>query len=207
MDPSLVNAIAALVDYAYPEPWETEWFSLELAENGWEPGLSFQIICSDLTTSSKIQTVWPPRSKDPKLWLRWEPSSGAGFWIRPRKFDPILRDRLILLGPYETKLSSPHRVINLQGLTDACLFAAESQRLVWHNPSKGGASSPLSAHFQSLPIYWGQPKLQRYTIPCCLCKTGSSLWPSATDIQICFSGKRWFGDLVSNSWTCRLGAD
>jgi hypothetical protein len=70
---------------------------------------------------------------------------------------------------------------------DACSFAAQSLRFVWHNPAKGGASQPHSAHFQSAPLYWHNTvntASRQYTVPCCLYQNDQIVWHETKTIAI-----------------------
>ena len=75
--------------------------------------------------------------------------------------------------------------IRRQALLDACLFASLSDRMVWHNAPKGGARSPRSGHFQSIPIFWQDGHISRYTFPCCNYQADDDLWTSAREVQVC----------------------
>lgn len=184
MDNSLKEALRNILNLAYPEEWATAWLSLPLETEGGRSPFNFQVICSDLPFIRQGKSSWPPASRDPKVWLRWEPSPGTGFWIRPRKYDPLLRDRLILLEPNEIVDVLREPTIRRQALLDACLFAALSGRIVWHNPPKGGARLPQSGHFQSMPVYWQDGDTLRYTFPCCIYQAEDAPWTSAQDVHV-----------------------
>lgn len=184
MDSSLKEALQNILNLAYPEEWTTAWLSLPLETAAGTMPFDFQVICSDLPSIRKDKSSWPPSSRDPKVWLRWEPSPGTGFWIRPRKYDPLLRDRFILLEPSEIIESLRKQTISRQVLLDACYFAAMSGRMVWHNPLKGGAGSPKSAHFQSMPVHWDEGQTLRHTFPCCIYQTGTVPWTLTKEVQV-----------------------
>jgi hypothetical protein len=175
MDDALQEALQQILDMAYPEAWTAAWLLLPLDGSG----LPLQVVCSDLPRIRAGVSSWPPSSRDSKVWLRWEPRPGNGFWIRPRQYNPILRDRFILLGPNEVVESRRRESISYQGLLDACLFAAASGRVVWHNPPKGGARSPESAHFQSMPLFRNAGPMQQYVFPCCAYESGPEPGTSA----------------------------
>jgi hypothetical protein len=78
------------------------------------------------------------------------------------------------------------QTISRQGLLDACHFAAKSGRMVWHNPPKGGARLPESAHFQSMPVYWHDHGVRRYTFPCCMHQPEAVPWTSVTELTVRF---------------------
>ena len=162
VDSGLISSMQALLDITYPETWATGWLTIPL------PGeeLNVHVICSDIP-SVREGTAWPHASRYPNLWLRWEPVSDGGFWVRPRRKNPILRDRFNLVSSKNVIQETQQDTISCQGLYHACHFAALSNRMVWHNPSKGGASAPDVAHFQSIPIYWEQDGRHRFTFPCC----------------------------------------
>jgi len=164
---ALREGIATIVDRAYPESWITAWLELPLELPRCKQRLDFKVICSDLQRAGARPLSWPPKSRHPEAWARWEPAPETGFWIRPKARDPILRDRLILVPPIHGGAEGRHRAIGRQSLHDACLFAANSGRIVWHNPAKGGASSPDSPHFQSMPVRSEMEASDDYTIPCC----------------------------------------
>lgn len=169
MDPQLNNAINVVVNQAYPEPWETAWLSLPLSPRS---PYAFRVICADLPAIKDHRSAWPPASSNPKTWIQWQRPDRTGFWIRPRKDNPILRDRLILVRTSELLGEGQRSAIDQDDVSDACSFAAESGRVVWHNPAKGGASQPHSAHFQSAPLYWHDSARSQYTLPCCLYQNG-----------------------------------
>lgn len=185
MDTSLREALRNALDVAYPHRWSTARLSLPLGRTPGDSPFRFQVMCSDLASLRHTVPAWPPCSRDPKAWLRWEPSPSAGFWIRPRKDDPILRDRFILLGPLDVVESLAQGTITAQALIDACVFAIRSGRLVWHNPPKGGARSPESAHFQTIPLTWEDGDTGRYTVPCCLYEADPIPWTSAGEVRSC----------------------
>jgi hypothetical protein len=64
-------------------------------------------------------------------------------------------------------VDTQQKTISQKSLQQASYFATQSKRMVWHNPPKGGASAPDVAHFQSIPLYWGEDDKKRYTFPCC----------------------------------------
>lgn len=172
-----------ILNLAYPERWDTVWLVLPLQTESEDSTYNFQVICSDLPSVKAGKSLWPPSSKEPKIWLRWEPTPDNGFWIRPRKYDPLLRDRFNLIPPYEIIASNDKRSITRQTLIDACHFSAISNRMVWHNPAKGGANSPNSAHFQSIPVHWQDGSRQRFTFPCCHFQNKALQWTSAKKIH------------------------
>ncbi len=167
MNNPLKAAIAAVLDLSYPNSWSTVWLKLPLDPGRLQSPYRFHVICSDLADIKQDQPSWPPRIQDPKVWIQWRPSDGPGLWIRPRRHDPILRDRLILMEPAEMCSDTPRRIISRRSLYDACVFSATSDRIVWHNPPNGGASSPESAHFQSMPLSWRDGTALTFTLPCC----------------------------------------
>ncbi|MEE8059623.1 MAG: hypothetical protein V3T17_17600 [Pseudomonadales bacterium] len=180
---ALKSALQNITNLAYPHEWKTEWLSLPLETDEGRLPYDFQIICSDLPAIKDGKDWWPPTSPDPKLWIRWEPNSGAGFWIRPRQYDPLLRDRLILLDPREIVETEVVSSINRQALVDACYFSAMSGRMVWHNPAKGGAGSPKSAHFQAMNLYWSDNDTQKFTFPCCNYEYDDTDWSLTTNVN------------------------
>ncbi len=179
MDQSLVETLREVLDLAYPQPWHTDWLSLPGDES--LPG--FNVMCCDTPTAHGIAQD-PPSSRSPKVWVQWSPPSGRGFWVRPRKFAPVLRDRLILVESAELMDEERRAAITLPALTDALQFSADSGRIVWHNPQKGGSRSPLSAHFQSMPVHRGEARSRAYTFPCCSMRIHESDW-------ICASHSCW----------------
>lgn len=162
-DLELHAQIDQIVQLAYPEPWNTKWLELPLPERYLRDCLHFKVICSDLPSVRTTVKDWPPTSLKPDTWHRWEPSQGHGFRIRAKRHDPILRDRLILLELDEFS-ESARSTITERAVYDACLFVSKSGRVVWHNPPKGGANAPGSAHFQSMPVLSAARDL---TLPCC----------------------------------------
>jgi hypothetical protein len=58
--------------------------------------------------------------------------------------------------------------------------------MVWHNPPKGGASYPASAHFQSMPVYWHAHGVRRYTFPCCLHQPEATPWTAGAALTVRF---------------------
>lgn len=135
---SLCKSLQNMLGFAYPNEWRTAWLSLPIISSIKSSHYRFQVICSDLPRSRTGTSIWPPVSRDPNVWLRWESTTGAGFWLRPRQFDPILRDRFNLLEPDAINGWTGRATISHQGLQDACQFAVQTGRLVWHNPPKGG---------------------------------------------------------------------
>jgi hypothetical protein len=162
VDNALIASIQALLDITYPETWDTGWLMIPLPEEE----LNVHVICSDIP-SIRESTTWPHTSRHQNFWLRWEPTPGGGFWIRPRRKNPILRDRLNLVSPKNVIPESQRETMSCQSLHHVCCFAALSNRMVWHNPPKGGAKAPDVAHFQSIPVHWEEDGKQRYTFPCC----------------------------------------
>ena len=99
MTRSLNHALNDILMFAYPETWHPAWLSLPLTISAQRSPYRFQVICSDLPALQQGRSAWPPISRHPNVWLRWAPTPGAGFWIRPRRFDPILRGRFVLVEP------------------------------------------------------------------------------------------------------------
>jgi hypothetical protein len=174
MDNSLVETLRSVLDLAYPDPWRTEWLSLPPADSSF----GFLVMCSDLPSTRAGKPQWPPASRDPKVWIHWSPSPGRGFWVRPRKYAPVLRDRFILVEAAELVGLSTRSTIDLTALIDAFRFSADSGRIIWHNSPKGGARSPRSAHFQSMPVYQDESDSRELTLPCCRLKASDSCWNS-----------------------------
>lgn len=183
MGKPLKGSINDILNFAYPNEWNTSWLSLPLEISEGKLPYNFHVICSD-TPSNRNKHWWPPSSKNPHIWLRWEPSPSTGFWIRPRKYDPLLRDRLILLESKEIIKSRRQSIISQQSLLDACNFATISGRMVWHNPPKGGASSTKAAHFQSFPLYWQENSQSHFTFPCCYYNAELDLWTSVNKVKV-----------------------
>ena len=165
-DHALQEQIAQVVQSAYPEPWETAWLELPLPVRHCGQRLGFKVMCSDLPAVHNSAEYWPPASHTMDSWAHWEPSQGHGFQFRAKRRDPILRDRLILLERVENN-ERPKATITEKGVEDACLFVVQSARVVWHNPPKGGANSPGSAHFQSIPLRSKMTASSDLTLPCC----------------------------------------
>ena len=141
-------------------------------------------MCSDAPALKEHRSVWPPVSSNPKTWIEWARPAGKSFWLRPRQYDPILRDRLILVRANELLRPAQRANIDRADVLDACAFVAESHRVVWHNPTKGGASQPHSAHFQSAPLYWPDAAGCHYTFPCCHYQNNQPLWQAPKDIKV-----------------------
>jgi hypothetical protein len=184
MDSQLIAVISGVVHQAYPEPWETAWLSLPLSPRS---PYTFCVMCADLPGIKDQRSVWPPAASNPKTWIHWEQPDREGFWIRPRKDNPILRDRLILVRARELLGARRRSTIDQDDVMDACSFAAQSLRFVWHNPAKGGASQPHSAHFQSAPLYWHNTvntASRQYTVPCCLYQNDQIVWHETKTIAI-----------------------
>jgi hypothetical protein len=174
-------ALDELLDTAYPDQWDAAWLSL-----GADPAVTspyvFHVICSDLPAIRAGHATWPPASRNPNAWLRWEYEPSRGFWVRPRKYDPIVRDRWILveLGDLPGSFRGP--TITHAALRDACRFAGAARRVVWHNPPKGGASAPDSAHFQAMPLYRNATP-RSFSLPCCNYEAESERWEQATTLR------------------------
>lgn len=162
IDNTLTSTLQAMLDITYPEMWDTCWLIVPLPEEEF----NVHVICSDVP-SIRESTSWPHTSRRPTFWLRWEPNPDEGFWIRPRRKNPILRDRFNLVSPKNVIPGTQRETISHQCLNHACYFAALSKRMVWHNPLKGGAKAPDVAHYQSIPLYWEEGGKQLYTFPCC----------------------------------------
>ncbi len=158
---ALKSSLQALLDITYPEKWDARFIRLPLNDK-----YKMHVICPDIKSISK-NPFFPHISKNPDLWFHWEQNSTTALWIRPRKKNPILRDRFNILPHENTIPGNPLARISPQSLYDATCFAALSNRMVWHNPKKGGANAPDIAHFQSIPLYWEDNEKQRYTFPCC----------------------------------------
>ena len=186
LNDSLKKSLSILLDLAYPERWDTAWLVLPIQGELTHSVHCFHIICSDLEHIKATKQSWPPASTEPAYWFRWEPTPGNGFFIRPRRYDPLLRDRFNLILPDELLQSDGKnnpRSITRQALIDACYFSAKSARMVWHNPAKGGANSPDSAHFQSMPVYWNDGSRDRFTFPCCSLQEKDSRWRASQDLH------------------------
>jgi hypothetical protein len=166
MDDALRRSLEQLLRYAYPEQWSTAWLSLPLEADGDPLSYSFHVMCSDLPEVRAGRSSWPPTAREPHLWVNW-PSSETGLWIGPKKHDPLLRERFILVEPSAFDPSSATSTISANSLLLACEFAAASGLMVWHNSPKGGASSPRSAHYQAMATHWDDGGVRRHTFPCC----------------------------------------
>jgi len=175
-------------DFAYPEAWSAAWCSLPLADEDSSSPYRFEVMCSDLPEARRGRSEWPPAARDPDVWLRWaphdEPEPRVGFWLRPRRRDPILRDRLVLLEPSVWAGDAGCGTVTRQGVLDACRFAALSGRVVWHNPPKGGARAPHSGHFQAMPLRRPGDEGRRFTFPCCAYEPDRVSWKQAPGRQV-----------------------
>ena len=78
-DGFLKDALRNIFNLAYPEEWTTAWLPLPLGTETGKSPYSFQVICYDLPTNRADKSDWPPSSRDPKIWIRWEPNPGTGF--------------------------------------------------------------------------------------------------------------------------------
>ncbi len=164
---SLQHRISRICELAYPEHWEPEWLLLPLDHGGFLD-LQFQVVCSEIVSAYEAKKRWPPAVEEPKLWICWESGRGTRLWIRPRQYDPVMRNRLVLLpttpaGPRENVDGK----VTAADIVDMYSFAAESGHVVWYNPARGGAGLPRSVHFQSMPLFKENSNGTKYALPCC----------------------------------------
>lgn len=137
------------------------WVDLPLSDTDKYP---YSVICSDVNQEPSCYP-WPPESRASRHWLAWEPRPSRGFLVRPRRYDPIVRERLVLLAPTGRTGCEAASLISPALLFDACYFAVCSAHVLWHNPPLGGASAPRVAHFQSMPACRSSDGTS--AIPCC----------------------------------------
>ena len=162
----LESKLSSLLNTTYPMGWQANWIRLPV------PGYPFRF---NVVEAGYRRTVGHrvPESESPNLCVKWRRGSD-GFLVRTRSRDPLIRDRFVMV-PLDARRSEC--ALKESHIMNACWFALETGRAVWHNPRNGGARAPGSCHFQSLPLmsrFHGESFL---SIPCCghtLSSPGSS---------------------------------
>lgn len=152
------DTLRVLLDSTYPRDWQQDWLRLPI------PGYAFHFHVVEAAYRRSPESGGIPTSEAPELFVKWEHESD-GFFVCTREKDPLIRDRFVLV-PFDEFGHCVSPGLKENHIVNACLFALETGRVVWHNPRNGGARSLTSCHFQSLPRLTQANAEVFYTIPC-----------------------------------------